>query len=606
MWISRLRVTGGFLDGVDVTFNRGLNVVIGPRGAGKTTLLELVRHALGSVHPDKETERKRDSLVGAVLGQGEIIVDLEDRDQAIQLVVRADGSGRTLSIGERALVLGQSELEIIASNPAGRLQLLDLRAGTPLKKVSRVRAAELTAEMSRIRAEIDDIKQRTSGRAILDADRLALNLQEEAMLSESSAVVTENRNRLQKIEADILVEALFVKEGGDLLKALTKIDGQVASIANEIPQLQNVAEKDPKLSELVVETSKWLVEFTARRSQILATVHAVETLVETSQTAALQLRNEAGPIRVELENSEAGLGSLSTKLSNIEALLRSMDELEVLETNLKTRHDAAQLERDEILNRVEEEEEEIFRVRSRIAEETTSQVGGNVVVTVHHLADADQFRNVLTRRLQGSHTRSSTIDTIATSVMPRMLLELLESGEIGMLAVATGLSSEQASRIAGYLDNEDALTEISSATLFDEVDFLLRDGAVQKSVDVLSTGQKCAVTLPILLSERMRALILDQPEDHLDNAYLVENVVTGMIERTSAEVQTIVATHNANIPVLGSAQQVIVLQSDGVRGSVAVTGGYDEIEVVKSITSIMEGGKEAFERRSDFYLAHRE
>lgn len=606
MWISRLRVTGGFLDGVDVTFNRGLNVVIGPRGAGKTTLLELVRHALGSVHPDKETERKRDSLVGAVLGQGEIIVDLEDRDQAIQLVVRADGSGRTLSIGERALVLGQSELEIIASNPAGRLQLLDLRAGTPLKKVSRVRAAELTAEMSRIRAEIDDIRQRTSGRAILDADRLALNLQEEAMLSESSAVVTENRNRLQKIEADILVEALFVKEGGDLLKALTKIDGQVASIANEIPQLQNVAEKDPKLSELVVETSKWLVEFTARRSQILATVHAVETLVETSQTAALQLRNEAGPIRVELENSEAGLGSLSTKLSNIEALLRSMDELEVLETNLKTRHDAAQLERDEILNRVEEEEEEIFRVRSRIAEETTSQVGGNVVVTVHHLADADQFRNVLTRRLQGSHTRSSTIDTIATSVMPRLLLELLESGEIGMLAVATGLSSEQASRIAGYLDNEDALTEISSATLFDEVDFLLRDGAVQKSVDVLSTGQKCAVTLPILLSERMRALILDQPEDHLDNAYLVENVVTGMIERTSAEVQTIVATHNANIPVLGSAQQVIVLQSDGVRGSVAVTGGYDEIEVVKSITSIMEGGKEAFERRSDFYLAHRE
>jgi ABC-type multidrug transport system ATPase subunit len=50
MWISRIRVTGGFLNGLDVSLAKGLNVVVGPRGAGKTTFLELLRHAVGAQH----------------------------------------------------------------------------------------------------------------------------------------------------------------------------------------------------------------------------------------------------------------------------------------------------------------------------------------------------------------------------------------------------------------------------------------------------------------------------------------------------------------------------------------------------------------------------
>lgn len=103
------------------------------------------------------------------------------------------------------------------------------------------------------------------------------------------------------------------------------------------------------------------------------------------------------------------------------------------------------------------------------------------------------------------------------------------------------------------------------------------------------------------MSERDRSLILDQPEDHLDNAFLVSNVVNGLVGRTLGGAQTIVATHNANIPVLGAADKVIVLHSDGTTGAVDVQGPFDVPDVVDRITRIMEGGREAFARRSYFY-----
>jgi ABC-type bacteriocin/lantibiotic exporter with double-glycine peptidase domain len=117
---------------------------------------------------------------------------------------------------------------------------------------------------------------------------------------------------------------------------------------------------------------------------------------------------------------------------------------------------------------------------------------------------------------------------------------------------------------------------------------------------MLSTGQRCSLVLPLLLSEQQRTLILDQPEDHLDNAYLVDNTVMKLRSR-SRHAQTIVVTHNANIPVLGNADQVVALQSDGRRGYVFEVGPLNSPRIVDAITSLMEGGSEAFSLRASFY-----
>ena len=106
--------------------------------------------------------------------------------------------------------------------------------------------------------------------------------------------------------------------------------------------------------------------------------------------------------------------------------------------------------------------------------------------------------------------------------------------------------------------------------------------------------------LPILLSGRGELLIIDQPEDHLDNAFITETLVERLRKRQKSD-QFILASHNANIPVLGDADLVVHLGSDGRRGFVRHAGKLDDSETVRAITSVMEGGVEAFKRRAVFY-----
>lgn len=227
-----------------------------------------------------------------------------------------------------------------------------------------------------------------------------------------------------------------------------------------------------------------------------------------------------------------------------------------------------------------------------------------MVVVVDHLADATDFRKFLQDSLRGTNTRSSLIDAVADRVLPRQLLEMVEGGDAKGLAAVSDIASDRAQKLIENLHTRHLLQGLGSISLTDSVDFRLRDGSVEKSVDSLSTGQKCAVTLPIVLSEQERTLILDQPEDHLDNAFLVTNIVSGLNARRKGGAQTIVATHNANIPVLGSADNVVVLSSDGKVGTVEVQGAFDSDAVVDKITRLMEGGREAFARRSAFYNEH--
>jgi len=253
---------------------------------------------------------------------------------------------------------------------------------------------------------------------------------------------------------------------------------------------------------------------------------------------------------------------------------------------------------------IEQAEEALYETRADVARTTTAQVSNNVVVVVDHLSDATEFRKYLLDALRGSNTRVTLIDSVAERVLPRQLLELVESDDSTGLAAVADIAEDRARKLIENLSERELLQGLARVRLSDSVDFRLRDGSVDKSVDSLSTGQKCAVTLPIVLSERDRTLILDQPEDHLDNAFLVTNIVTGLNARGESGAQTIVATHNANIPVLGSADNVVVLNSDGKVGGVNVQGAFDSGNVVDKITGLMEGGREAFARRSAFYTAH--
>jgi energy-coupling factor transporter ATP-binding protein EcfA2 len=147
---------------------------------------------------------------------------------------------------------------------------------------------------------------------------------------------------------------------------------------------------------------------------------------------------------------------------------------------------------------------------------------------------------------------------------------------------------------------ESDLGEIVTVPVEDYVTFSLLDGADYKDISDLSTGQRCTVILPLVLRHTDRLLIVDQPEDHIDNAFIVDTLIQSVLARPD-DGQIIFSTHNANIPVLGNADFVIQLGSDGKRGFPLVANTLDAPPAVTAITTVMEGGAQAFASRAKFY-----
>lgn len=192
---------------------------------------------------------------------------------------------------------------------------------------------------------------------------------------------------------------------------------------------------------------------------------------------------------------------------------------------------------------------------------------------------------------------------LAERVAPSELAQAVERGDDQWLAESGEVSVDRAHRVLDHLRAQ-GIGDILTAPVEDAVILELLDGSGgYKASDEVSTGQRCTIVLPIVLQHSDRTIILDQPEDHLDTAFIVETLVQALRGRPAGS-QLIVSTHNPNVPVLGEADRVAVLGSDGVRGFVRHCGDLDEDNTVHAIEQIMEGGREAFARRASFYADH--
>jgi ABC-type lipoprotein export system ATPase subunit len=118
-------------------------------------------------------------------------------------------------------------------------------------------------------------------------------------------------------------------------------------------------------------------------------------------------------------------------------------------------------------------------------------------------------------------------------------------------------------------------------------------------MDKLSIGQKGTVLLKIFLAEGDHPLIIDQPEDNLDNKFIYETLVNAFREAKKKR-QIIISTHNANLVVNTDAEQVIVAEFKNNKISYR-WGSIENEQIRKDITKLLEGGEEAFKKREEKY-----
>lgn len=121
-----------------------------------------------------------------------------------------------------------------------------------------------------------------------------------------------------------------------------------------------------------------------------------------------------------------------------------------------------------------------------------------------------------------------------------------------------------------------------------------------KTIETGSIGEKITAILSLLLSAGDQPIIIDQPEDDLDNQY-VYRVVVDLVRHRKFDRQIIIATHNANIPVNGDAELIVALGSEKRIGRLLGIGSIDQPEIKDLVTEIMEGSAEAFRLRHERY-----
>ncbi len=161
-----------------------------------------------------------------------------------------------------------------------------------------------------------------------------------------------------------------------------------------------------------------------------------------------------------------------------------------------------------------------------------------------------------------------------------------------------GIAADQAQKVIGHIHNSESVFKLETVDLEDEPLIELLDGDAYKNSSGLSTGQRCTVILPILLLESERPLLIDQPEDNLDNAFVYDTIVKSLREVKLGR-QLIFVTHNPNIPVLGEAERVFVFTSTGRHASVSHVGTVDDVKA--RIVHLLEGGEDAFKLRMQKY-----
>jgi ATPase subunit of ABC transporter with duplicated ATPase domains len=122
------------------------------------------------------------------------------------------------------------------------------------------------------------------------------------------------------------------------------------------------------------------------------------------------------------------------------------------------------------------------------------------------------------------------------------------------------------------------------------------DGTSFRSIQEGSPGQKTAALLAFLLSYGEEPIVLDQPEDDLDNQ-LIYSLIVKQLRMIKRKRQVIVVSHNANIVVNGDAELVLALAARGGETHIEAGGSLQEKVVRDTICTIMEGGREAFEQR---------
>jgi ABC-type dipeptide/oligopeptide/nickel transport system ATPase subunit len=257
------------------------------------------------------------------------------------------------------------------------------------------------------------------------------------------------------------------------------------------------------------------------------------------------------------------------------------------------------------LEKLEKVYEEYYKIRKEKFDDLTTQSKGKLKLTLTHAANRDKFKEELLDLKKGSRIRESDIEKVSKNLMPREFIKLVVNENIQSLADKADLAEENAKKLIDTLNSKAALEDVLalSHSVYPEdipsIEFRKEDGNYSP-LSELSVGQKCTALLIIAISEGTRPIIIDQPEDSLDNPSVYEDIVSKL--RSGKEKrQFILTTHNSNVGVASDSDNFIVVKSTANQGTIECSGAIDRQKVRTEVVKHLEGGPDPYKLKSRKY-----
>jgi predicted ATPase len=642
-----------------LTFNEGFNALIGGRGSGKSALLEYIRFGLGrsaaDFGADQERARERELLESTLAG-GYVSLELE-RNGVRERWLRKGGA----SVIE--VLVPDSPSESVSTDEARQrfrarcfsqkqLSTLIRTSDDVADQITGIAAAQSIDRRRDIEQEISELKRAVqNGVAKMVEFWTAEGLHDSAVKNvtdlrrriattkaqlEEEGLTEEQRNILERAPAYDLAEALLPEAEEALKSDIEQVKKLTASIPSVDKSRREEVKEFPELNDFYVR-----VDIAAPLiTELLRSVEAELTkLIESQATATTQFGISSAEFRKDHLAASSGQAKLANLIDESNKLAKELQEAESKQRQQKALLDSLnstsaelQASRDRLARAqkklrdlLEDAANEVSTVSSGVlkARVLKESVPRELVDIFEILCEQCHVRDSLARCTDRATEIMAADQAMIWESLAQSALQLLKMRVQGPPGSVSQVGQDVTSQISSILF---PLTPQQFAKVFEGVDsrkvgmllaaspksfvdFEYRDSKGYIPFSQASQGQQAAALLDLLLRQHAGTLIIDQPEDDLDNRVIMD--VANLLHGSKSGRQLIFTTHNANFVVNGDADKVIALVAGspadaggvnaGLRVQIETDGAIETPKVREVITDTVEGGKEAFDLRARKY-----
>ena len=604
--VKSVSFDGGFLSGTQLSFSAELNNLIGIRGSGKSAILEMIRYALEIPLPDKiEDGTYKAELVKHAIGSGGRVTVLVSNElgneykinrtfnRSSEVLVNDEivPNLKSTSVIHRPLFFGQKELT--ARNEDFYSNLIDRLVGDKLSDI-RTRIKEKQNTVRECISKINNLGSLKDEKDFLQTsiaeNTLKLTQFDQFNVSEKLSTQTDFNNdersirnvktefrKYKKILQDTIVSIQELDFSCSLTERNSGFQIQIESITNSAKTiLSSLNAAIDKINEILIEIDATISAFSVCKNKSFEEIDEIKRELET------QIRASGVMSSINLEEYPA----LQSKIADAQQRLTEINRKETQKETYCTS-----------LNTALSELSELWREEFRTIQTELGKINGGqgaVKITSEYSMDKNQYMTYMQSVFRGSGLNVSQY---------------------------TQLTEKYTDFIEMYRNYNNCRNIISGDKIKNAFDKSFHDHIEQllcyqvpnkycityngKDISTLSLGQRASAMILFILSQQDNDLIIiDQPEDDLDNQTIYHDVIKTLMN-VKPSIQFIFATHNANIPVLGDSEMVHCCSAsettEGLTHIIVKSGSLDDHEIRDQIITVMEGGHDAFERRKEIY-----